>query len=309
MPHDTSPARVLLLTGDARRHRAAAARLAGTVRLCGVVQEPKRPVADASRQTPHERSVLDRHFAERDAVERRLLGEPAWPAVERLLAPPGLLNEPDVVHWIAARRPDAVVSFGCGVLRSPLLEAFAGRLVNLHLGLSPYYRGTATNFWALVDGRPECVGATLHETTAVLDGGPVLAQVRPVPRTTDRAHELGTGALLAALDALPAVLDAHLDGRLGWRGDAHHGAGAGAGAGRLCRRADFTAAAVERLWARLGEGLVAAYAADTVRRQAAVPIVAPAHGVAPAPRPTEAAAAAVAHAPRPRAVPTMLVEG
>jgi len=53
------------------------------------------------------------------------------------------------------------------------------RAINIHMGLSPYYRGTACNFWALYDDRPAFVGATVHLLSRGLDNGPILFHVRP----------------------------------------------------------------------------------------------------------------------------------
>ena len=42
------------------------------------------------------------------------------------------------------------------------------------MGVSPYYRGTDCNFWALYDNNPHLVGATIHLLTKGLDSGPIL---------------------------------------------------------------------------------------------------------------------------------------
>jgi methionyl-tRNA formyltransferase len=260
--------RTVLLTGDARRHRAAAHWLAAGTQLVGVVSEPKRPVVAAPERLPEaDRTVLDDHLAERDAAERRALaGCDDWPGADVLSIGTGTLAAPAVAAWIADRRPDVVVSFGCGILRAPLLDAFDGRLVNVHLGLSPYYRGAATNFWALVHREPECVGATIHVTTAAIDGGPVLAQVRPAAAPADDAHTLGVKTVAAAFQALPRTLAAYARGRLTPRPQP-------TGVGRMCRRADFGADAVARLRQHLRTGMLPEYLADADRRRAAYPIV------------------------------------
>ena len=41
------------------------------------------------------------------------------------------------------------------------------------MGLSPYYRGTDCNFWAMYDNNRELVGATTH-CVRILDGGKIL---------------------------------------------------------------------------------------------------------------------------------------
>jgi len=42
------------------------------------------------------------------------------------------------------------------------------------MGVSPYYRGTDCNFWALFDNNPHLVGATIHMLSKGLDSGPIL---------------------------------------------------------------------------------------------------------------------------------------
>ena len=53
------------------------------------------------------------------------------------------------------------------------------------MGVSPYYRGTDCNFWALHDNNPHLVGATIHMLTKGLDSGPILyhamSKIKPNP--------------------------------------------------------------------------------------------------------------------------------
>jgi methionyl-tRNA formyltransferase len=51
-----------------------------------------------------------------------------------------------------------------------------GRILNLHQSALPKYRGVGSINWALKNGEA-AHGATLHELTAEVDAGPVLAQV------------------------------------------------------------------------------------------------------------------------------------
>ena len=48
------------------------------------------------------------------------------------------------------------------------------KALNIHIGVSPYYRGTDCNFWALYDNNPHLVGATIHMLSKGLDSGPML---------------------------------------------------------------------------------------------------------------------------------------
>lgn len=66
--------------------------------------------------------------------------------------------------------------YGTSILPTELLREVPGEVVNLHTGLTQYYRGVNSTFWALADGRPERIGVTVHRVSEGIDTGAVLAQ-------------------------------------------------------------------------------------------------------------------------------------
>src|SRR5438034_2186150 len=243
--------RIVLLTGSERRHRYAATAVAERTAVVGIVTEEGGLLALGTSSSPEDRETIRQHLAERDAVEARMLGRSsAWPPTARLQLPLGGVNQPESIAWVRKRRPEVVVLFGASVIQEPLLQLFRGRLVNVHLGLSPYYRGSGTNFWPLVHRRPECVGATIHLAVARVDAGAILAQLRPDAELMDRAHDLGTKTIVAAFRALPRVLMDYVEGRLDPRGQQLE-------AGRVFRRDDFNATAVGQMWRHFATGMMA----------------------------------------------------
>jgi hypothetical protein len=76
------------------------------------------------------------------------------------------------------------------VLRPALIARYDGAIWNLHGGLLPYGRGLHPVFWALWEGTP--AGATLHELTIRVHGGPVVEQREVAVLSSDtgaRLHE------------------------------------------------------------------------------------------------------------------------
>lgn len=258
--------RAVLMTSDGLRHRHVAWQLSRGLHLCGVVAELK--AAGVSQALPGpDQATLNAHFAERDRVESSMLpATAAFPDTELLSIAAGTVNSQEVFDWVNARQPDVVVLYGTGVIRQPLLDAYADRMVNLHLGLSPYYRGAGTNFWPLVNGEPEYVGATIHDVHPAVDAGPILAQVRPQILAGDRAHEIGTRTILMAAAALPQVIQLKVSGQI--RGVAQN-----LTAGRVYRVRDFNGDAVRLLWQHLENGMIDRYLEMRERRLAAAPIV------------------------------------
>ena len=168
-------------------------------------------------------------------------------------------------------RPDVVLVFGTGLLRQPLLDVFAGRMINIHLGLSPYYRGAGTNFWPLVNREPEYCGATIHFLDRGVDTGPIVAHVRPEIGKTDGPHDIGNKTIVAAAEALAAAARAHVAAPL--RAIPQAGI-LGTGRGRVYKRADFSAAAVHQLYANFASGMIDEYLASRSARDAQMALVA-----------------------------------
>ena len=67
------------------------------------------------------------------------------------------------------------IVFGSSYIKKGLLKFLKkNKAINIHMGLSPYYRGTDCNFWALYDGNFDKVGATIHLLSSKLDGGKII---------------------------------------------------------------------------------------------------------------------------------------
>jgi len=72
-------------------------------------------------------------------------------------------------------KSDVYVVFGSSYIKGDLVDfLIKNKTLNIHMGVSPYYRGTDCNFWALYDDNPHLVGATIHMLSKGLDSGAML---------------------------------------------------------------------------------------------------------------------------------------
>lgn len=72
-------------------------------------------------------------------------------------------------------KSDLYIVFGSSFIKGPLVKfLIRNKAINIHMGISPYYRGSNCNFWALYDNNPELVGATIHYLSEGLDDGKIL---------------------------------------------------------------------------------------------------------------------------------------
>ncbi|MDA1183156.1 MAG: formyl transferase [Acidobacteria bacterium] len=263
--------RAIVLTSTFRRHVFVANTVAAGCDLMGVWQEEKTFRPERYAHDAADEKAIQRHFAERDASEARYFSADSalqldQGAVQRTVAA-GACNEPAEVTLMEAARPDVVLVFGTGILREPLLSAFEGRILNIHLGLSPYYRGAGTNFWPLVNRQPEYVGATIHYLDAGIDTGPILSHARPLIEHGDGPHDLGNKTIVAAAAGLLRAAAAHVSGSARavpqWSG------------GRLYQRKDFSADAVRAMYRNFDTSMIAEYLSARDSRDAALRLIAP----------------------------------
>ena len=102
----------------------------------------------------------------------------------------GSINDNEVVSEIVNSNADLLVCYGSSIIKSDLLDIFRGKFLNVHLGLSPYYRGSGTNIWPLINGEPEMVGATFMHIDKGIDTGEVIHQIQADFFVGDSPHTL-----------------------------------------------------------------------------------------------------------------------
>ena len=261
--------RAIVLTSTALRHQYVANALSERFELVGIWQEERTFRPERHAETEEDLVVIGRHFAARDTSEslhfeghRQLHiaanGSHRW-------VPAGHINDPGEAALMRNLAPDVMFVYGTSILREQILDQFPGRIINLHLGLSPYYRGSGTNFWPLVNNEPEYVGATVHLIDEGADTGPIVSHSRPQIEIGDTSHDIGNKAVKVGAAALMDAGLALLDGNL-------HAARQ-SGSGRVYRRAQFNAKAVRKMHANFELGMIDEYLENKAERDAALDLV------------------------------------
>jgi phosphoribosylglycinamide formyltransferase-1 len=162
---------VVLVSGRGSNLRAICNAIdAGTcdAKIVGVVSDRKKAAA--------------LEFAERRAIPTRVV--PLRKGDDRYSWNESLAEE------VAALKPDLIVLAGfMRVLDAPLLERFAGRIINVHPALLPSFPGHNGPQDAL-DGGVRISGCTVHIVDAGVDTGPIIAQAAVPVLADDTADTL-----------------------------------------------------------------------------------------------------------------------
>lgn len=115
---------------------------------------------------------------------------------------------------LAPHAPDLLVLAGfMRILSPPLIERFAGRILNIHPSLLPKYPGLDTHRRVL-EARDPWHGATVHFVTAELDLGPPVLQYRLRVRAGDTTESLAQRVHVGEHLILPRAVAWFAAGRL-----------------------------------------------------------------------------------------------
>jgi len=119
---------------------------------------------------------------------------------------PNEINNPKIFEQIKKINPDAVIVFGSSIIRDPLLSLIKSRAFNIHLGISPQYRGSATNFWAIYNNDFHNIGVTIHFIDQGIDSGDIIHQGRVNIDMIDTPHTLGCKAIIKGGELIMKIL-------------------------------------------------------------------------------------------------------
>ena len=99
------------------------------------------------------------------------------------------INSEKVLNLMKEERIDIIVDHGTPIVKDHIIDAVPLTL-NLHYGLSPYYRGGLATEWALLSWDPYNIGVTVHKLTNKIDGGDIYAQKRAAISENDSVYSI-----------------------------------------------------------------------------------------------------------------------
>jgi len=138
----------------------------------------------------HDKQNFVRHFSNREKLEQKYFGEQKFPNCPILKVSKDNLNSKESTTFLNEIKPDLVLIFGCGLIKEPLYSNLPENSINLHLGLSPRYRGSATLFWPFYFMEPNFAGSTFHYIVSEPDAGKLIHQSTPKLEVNDTIHDV-----------------------------------------------------------------------------------------------------------------------
>lgn len=95
------------------------------------------------------------------------------------------INTPEGIGTVKALQPDVLLVYGTGIVGQKVLSLGRRIALNMHTGISPYYRGCDCAFWPVHNEELHMLGATVHECTNKVDGGRIFGTAKASVQSED----------------------------------------------------------------------------------------------------------------------------
>ena len=171
--------KVTLFTANQSRHNYLANLLSRVVIELNVIQENKTIFPGTIPGNYPTTEIMKKYFSKVMNAQKKLFGDlnilKENKNINLLNLKDGDLNKCSTEFLSDFLKSDIYIVFGSSYIKGELADFLVkNKALNIHMGVSPYYRGADCNFWALLDNNPHLVGATIHMLSKGLDSGPLL---------------------------------------------------------------------------------------------------------------------------------------
>ena len=166
---------ITLITSDQIRHNYLVNLLSNISTKLNVIQEKKIFFSNQNKIS----NLMKNYFLKVDEAQKKIIGNTAINKKNKNIKLLSLENkklEKCSLNFLSDfLNSDIFIVFGSSFIKKDLVNFLIDhKALNIHLGISPYYRGADCNFWALFDNNPHLVGATIHMLSKGLDSGQIL---------------------------------------------------------------------------------------------------------------------------------------
>ena len=105
------------------------------------------------------------------------------PLPNSLILDIGSVNNSSIIPKVQSINPDLIFINGTRIISKSILEQLPVRPMNIHVGITPKYRGIHGGYWALFNDDRPLFGTTLHYVNSGIDSGEIIAQktIDPAP--------------------------------------------------------------------------------------------------------------------------------
>lgn len=174
--------KITVFTSNQARHLHLVSRLSQICDECYSILECNTIFPGQTEDFFKKSGVMQEYFRNVQLSEQKFFGINNFsPSNNRSISlKSGDLNKVSREVLEPALSSDYYIVFGSSYIKGWLVdELVSNNAINIHMGISPYYRGSSCNFWAARDKNFHLVGSTIHKLSKGLDSGDILFHALP----------------------------------------------------------------------------------------------------------------------------------
>ena len=264
--------RVVVFTSSALRHKAFASMVSNSKNLevVGVFHEQSRTLNEVIKNNQNI-ELQAQHLLARDQAEKDFFGlflDNLTDNEKSQLVPRQWFSSSECIDTLEILRVDLILVYGTSIIKGDIVDIYDKRILNVHLGLSPYYIGDGTNYFPFVNFEPEYCGATYMYLSKEVDSGEIIHQVRPYILSKDSFHQLSNRFLVKVFKIYILIAES-----FSILPSAHQNHVFSDQSRKLYKMRDFTQASVETLYKNFSLGMIEDYLSNYELRNNLVPII------------------------------------
>ena len=205
----------VIFTSSSLRHKAFAAIINNNtnLNLVKVFHEegsPLNELVEKRKNNDVELSHLEaRSISEKDFFELYVNMQNKIKSISEIV-PRFWFSSKSCLEILKRINPNQILVYGTSIIKGEIINIFKRKILNLHLGLSPYYRGAGTNYFPFVNNEPEYAGSTFMYLDEGIDTGEIIHQTRPMINITDSFHQLSNRFLIHSFKTYSKIAERNL---------------------------------------------------------------------------------------------------
>ncbi len=123
------------------------------------------------------------------------------------------INDEYYISLIREKKPDIIVVMGTCLIGREIISS-AKFVINMHTGLSPYYRGGNTNLWPFIENDFGYFGVTIHLMSLGIDSGRIIFTKRPKIEKIDNYGTINSKSIVLGVKLMVKAIEYIEDNRL-----------------------------------------------------------------------------------------------
>lgn len=197
--------KITIFTSNQARHLSFIRKLSSICSECFAILECNTLYPGLKDDFFRKSEIMQKYFSKVMLAEKKIFDENYFLGtnVNTFSAKMGDLNNLNKEDLSFALNSDIYIVFGSSYIKGWLIDFLLHKkAINIHMGISPYYRGSSCNFWAAYQEDFHLIGATIHKLSKGLDSGDILYHVLPTIDNCENCFEFSMKAVKDAHDSI-----------------------------------------------------------------------------------------------------------